>query len=341
MIEVKNLTKRFGSTLAVDNVSFKVERGEIVGFLGPNGAGKSTTMKVLTCYLAPSSGTASIDGHDILEEPFAARAKVGYLPENTPLYEEMGVLDFLDFMARMRGVPPGKRAARIDELIEICDIGKMAHKDIGELSRGFRQRVGLAQALLHDPPVLILDEPTSGLDPVQIVEIRELIKAIAAQKCILLSTHILPEAQNTCNRILIINEGRLVGEGTSEELLAMAAQEEQYTLAIEGGEEGRIAEGLKAIPGVTGVASLGGDTAARFTVKGLKGSDLRRPIFDFAVGAGYMLLELKHTGTTLEDVFLKLTGSTGEGVVLTERLHTAEAAGGDEDAAALGGGEDE
>jgi ABC-2 type transport system ATP-binding protein len=340
MIEVKNLTKRFGSTLAVDNVSFKVERGEIVGFLGPNGAGKSTTMKVLTCYLAPTSGTASIDGHDILEEPFAARSKVGYLPENTPLYEEMGVLDFLDFMARMRGVPPTKRAERIEELIDICDLGKMAHKDIAELSRGYRQRVGLAQALLHDPPVLILDEPTSGLDPVQIVEIRELIKAIAVEKCILLSTHILPEAQNTCNRILIINEGRLVGEGTSEELLALAAQEEQYALAIEGGEASRIAEGLKAIPGVTGVVSLGANGAARFTVKGAKGMDLRRPIFDFAVAGGYMLLELKHTGTTLEDVFLKLTG-TGEGVVLTERLHAAEAAGTDEDAAALGGGEDE
>jgi ABC-2 type transport system ATP-binding protein len=176
----------------VDNVSFNVQQGEIVGFLGPNGAGKSTTMKVLTCFIAPTKGTALIDGHSIIDDPRGARRSVGYLPENTPLYEDMGVMGFLEFMAGLQGMPAARRKSRIDELIDICGIEAMAHKDIGELSRGYRQRVGLAQALLNDPPVLILDEPTSGLDPGQIVEIRELIKDIAPEKAILLSTHILP-----------------------------------------------------------------------------------------------------------------------------------------------------
>lgn len=324
MIEVKGLSKRFGSTLAVDNVSFTVHPGEIVGFLGPNGAGKSTTMKILTCYLAPTSGTASIAGHDILEEPVQARSKVGYLPENTPLYEEMPVLEFLDFMAKMRGVPPGERQARIDELVETCDIGKMAYKDIGELSKGYRQRVGLAQALLHDPPVLILDEPTSGLDPAQIVEIRELIKHIAREKSILLSTHILPEAQNTCNRILIISEGRIVGEGTSDELLAMATREEHYSLTVEGGDAGHVSGLLKGLAGVTAVSVVSANGTTRLSVTGGKGGDLRKPIFDLIVANGLMLLELSHSTTSLEDVFLRLTGGTGEGLVISEK--PAEAA---------------
>jgi ABC-2 type transport system ATP-binding protein len=230
VIEARNISKRYGDTLAVDDVSFSVQRGEIVGFLGPNGAGKSTTMKVLTCYLAPTEGTAEIDGHDIHDDPLAARAAIGYLPENTPLYTDMGVLDFLAYMARLQGVASDRVAARVDEVVRLCDVGPMAHKDIGELSKGYRQRVGLAQALLHDPPVLILDEPTSGLDPAQIVEIRALIRRIAEQKAILLSTHILPEAQNTCDRILIINRGKLVGEGTPGELLNKAAQSEEYTV---------------------------------------------------------------------------------------------------------------
>ncbi len=322
MIEVKGVTKYYGTTLAVDDVSFKVDRGEIVGFLGPNGAGKTTMMKVLTCFLAPTRGTATIDGHDVLDNPRRARQQVGYLPENTPLYDEMGVLGFLSFMAGLLGVPAAQRRARVDEVIEICAIESMAHKDIGELSKGFRQRVGLAQALLSDPPVLILDEPTSGLDPGQIVEIRELIKEIAAQKAILLSTHILPEAQNTCNRILIINEGRLVGEGTSDELLDMAAGEERYTVTFAGGlgpDEVRVS--LGNVPLIAGVDLLSANGEMRFRVSAERGTDLRAQLFDFAVGRQLKLLELSHATTSLEDVFLRLTG----GIVTQEQAPPAAA----------------
>lgn len=324
MIEVKGVSKSYGTTLAVDDVSFNVERGEIVGFLGPNGAGKSTTMKVLTCYIAPTKGTALIDGHSIIDDPRGARRCVGYLPENTPLYEDMGVMGFLEFMAGLEGVPLAKRKSRIDELIETCGIEAMAHKDIGELSRGYRQRVGLAQALLNDPPVLILDEPTSGLDPVQIVEIRELIKNIATEKAILLSTHILPEAQNTCTRILIINEGRLVGEGTSDELLEMAAGEERFTLTLKGGQDPQTTKReLSTLPKVSGVEQLRANGEMRYKISAERGSDLREAIFDLAVGKGLKLLELNHDTTSLEDVFLRLTGSSG-GMVITEEHPEAE-----------------
>ena len=339
MIEVKGISKSYGTTLAVDDVSFSVERGEIVGFLGPNGAGKSTTMKMLTCFIAPTSGTATIDGNDILDSPLNARRSIGYLPENTPLYEEMGVMGFLEFMAGLLGVPLAKRRGRIDDLIGICGIETMAHKDIGELSRGFRQRVGLAQALLSDPPVLILDEPTSGLDPGQIVEIRELIKEIAPEKAILLSTHILPEAQNTCTRILIINDGRIVGEGTSDELLDMASGEERFTLSLKGGQEPReIVSTLSAMPGVNTAEKLKANGEVRYKIGAERGTDLRERIFDLAVAKGLKLLELNHDTTSLEDVFLRLTG--GMGMAMTEEAEApaeAETAG----ETATGGGEDE
>jgi ABC-2 type transport system ATP-binding protein len=335
MIEVQGISKSYGTTLAVDDVSFKVERGEIVGFLGPNGAGKSTTMKVLTCYIAPSKGTALIDGHSIIDDPRGARRCIGYLPENTPLYEDMGVMGFLEFMAGLQGVPASRRRSRIDELVEICGIEAMAHKDISELSRGYRQRVGLAQALLNDPPVLILDEPTSGLDPGQIVEIRELIKEIAAEKAILLSTHILPEAQNTCTRILIINEGKLVGEGTSDELLEMAAGEERFLLTLKGSQQPQqVVTALSALPGVNNAEQLKANGEVRYKVSAERGSDLREAIFDLAVSQGLKLLELNHDTTSLEDVFLRLTGSSA-GMVIQE--HHASDADGEE---ATAGGDD-
>lgn len=311
MIEVKNISKSYGTTLAVDNVSFSVDKGEIVGFLGPNGAGKSTTMKVLTCYLAPSGGTAVVDGHDILEDPLGARQSIGYLPENTPLYEDMGVVDFLRYMAGLQGVPAGQVDSRVDELIGICDIGRMAHKDIGELSKGYRQRVGLAKALISDPPVLILDEPTSGLDPGQIVEIRALIQEIAKEKCILLSTHILPEAQNTCNRILIINQGRLVGEGTPDELLSMAQGSERYTLSLKGANAERLQGELARLPRATGVEKLPAEGLLRLRLTAEQGADLSEKIFDLAVAGSVKLLELSRQTVSLEDVFLKLTGISG------------------------------
>ena len=311
MIEVKGLSKHYGSVRAVDDVSFTVERGEIVGFLGPNGAGKSTTMKVLTCYLAPTGGTATIDGHDIIDEPLKARACVGYLPENTPLYEEMGVVEFLGYMAKLEGVPAAQQRGRVDDLIDLCGIAKMAHKDISALSKGYRQRVGLAQALMSDPPVLILDEPTSGLDPKQIVEIRELVKTIAKDKAILLSTHILPEAQNTCSRILIISDGKLVGEGTSDALLEMAAGEERYTLAFKGGDRAKLQSALGDLRGASNVTELSANGELKLKLTAERGSDLREAIFDVAVAQGSKLLQLEHDSTSLEDVFLKLTGARG------------------------------
>jgi ABC-2 type transport system ATP-binding protein len=335
MIEVKGLSKSYGSTLAVNDVSFTVQRGEIVGFLGPNGAGKSTTMKVLTGYLAPSSGTALIDGHDIVDDPLGAKAAAGYLPEATPLYEEMGVVDYLHFMGRMQGVEGPKLSARVDELIGLTGLAPMAHKDISELSKGYRQRAGLAQALLSDPPVLILDEPTSGLDPKQIVEIRQLIKDIATEKAILLSTHILPEAQNVCDRILIINNGRLAGEGTPDQLLALASGKERFTLELKGAVKDA-ATGLRGLAGVTDVQTLSLDGVGRFAVEAERGADLREALFDFAVGNSLKLLELQHATTTLEDVFIQLTGGKGGGMVLSENaagLETEAAADMAEEAA--------
>jgi ABC-2 type transport system ATP-binding protein len=318
MIEVKGLSKSYGTTLAVNDISFTVQRGEIVGFLGPNGAGKSTTMKVLTGYLAPTAGTATIDGHDILDDPLGAKAAAGYLPENTPLYEDMGVVDFLRFMGRMQGVPADRLDARVDELVGLTGLSPMAHKDIGELSKGYRQRTGLAQALMSDPPVLILDEPTSGLDPKQIVEIRALIREIGHDKAILLSTHILPEAQNVCDRILIINNGRLAGEGTPDELLALASGKERFTLELKGTSLKGAADGLAKLPRVTDVKTLSLNGVGRYAVEAERGTDLREALFDFAVGKGLKLLELQQATTTLEDVFIQLTGGRGGGMVLQE-----------------------
>ena len=329
MIEVKGVSKRYGDTLAVDNVSFTVNRGEIVGFLGPNGAGKSTTMKVLTCYIAPTAGTAAIDGIDILERPLEARSHIGYLPESTPLYEDMGVLDFLEYMAAIERVPGSRRRGRVNELVELCGIQKMAHKSIGELSKGYRQRVGLAQALLGDPPVLILDEPTSGLDPGQIVEIRQLIKDISPDKAILLSTHILPEAQNTCNRVLIISDGRIVGEGTPAELLAMARGEDRYTVTFKGGGAGSAGDALARLPRVSGVDQLSANGSVRYRVTAESGSSLSEQIFDYAIASNLKLLELTAASTSLEDVFLRLTGGSADGVV----IHEPEALAGEDSGA--------
>lgn len=324
MIEVSGLSKKYGEVLAVDDVSFSVSRGEIVGFLGPNGAGKSTTMKVLTGYLAPTEGTASINGHDINDEPLQARSAVGYLPESTALYEEMGVVDYLRYMGRMQGVPGHQLEGRIDDVILTCGLGTMAHKDISQLSKGYHQRVGLAQALLSDPPVLILDEPTSGLDPAQIVEIRALIRRIAEEKAILLSTHILPEAQNTCSRILIISNGKLVGEGTSDELLDMVSGNEEYRIRLRGGS-GTIRR-LESLGGVNSLTSSDEKGETVCTMVADNGMDLREQIFDAAVETGSKLLELTHRSTSLEDVFLSLTGTTG-----LRNEKQPEAAGGDSD----------
>ena len=218
MIEVRDLTKNYGGFTALQGLTFQVPRGQVVGFLGPNGAGKSTTMKILTGYAEQTSGSASVAGIDVSADPVAARQNIGYLPESNPLYEEMMVKEYLDFIAEIRKVPTGRKAARIRDVVERCGLGNMLGKDIGHLSKGYRQRVGLAQAILHDPDLLILDEPTSGLDPNQIVEIRNLIREIGEEKTVIMSTHILSEVQNTASRVLIINEGKLVADDSPESL---------------------------------------------------------------------------------------------------------------------------
>jgi len=231
-IVVNNLTKKFGSQRAVDNISFEVKTGEILGFLGPNGAGKTTTMKILTCYMAPSDGDAKINDLSILEYQDEIKKKIGYLPENNPLYHDMPVLDYLKFVADLQGVPKERIQNRITQMVHVCGLNVEKHKKIGELSKGFRQRVGLAQAMIHDPEILILDEPTTGLDPNQIVEIRKLIKEIGKHKTVILSTHILPEVEATCDRILIINKGKIVADGTSDMLRKRARGEEMVRIQI-------------------------------------------------------------------------------------------------------------
>src|SRR3954470_17685626 len=233
MIEVVNLTKRYGRHTAVDGVSFRVNKGEILGFLGPNGAGKTTTMRILTCYLPPTEGTAKVAGFDVFEEPLEVKRRVGYLPETPPLYPDMEVSEFLDFCAKVRGVPRDRRAARIADSIEKCRVGEVRNTLIGKLSKGFRQRVGLAQAVLHNPDVLILDEPTAGLDPKQILETRRLIKELGGDHTIILSTHILPEVSQTCQRVVIINKGRVVAVDTPDNLTAKLRGSESIAVGVE------------------------------------------------------------------------------------------------------------
>jgi ABC-2 type transport system ATP-binding protein len=309
MIEVDHITKRFGDVVAVDDVSFNVGKGEIVGFLGPNGAGKTTTMKVLTCFLAPNAGTARLAGYDILADPVEVRKHIGYLPENTPLYEETNVVDCLAFVASVHDVPSDKIPSRVDEMIDVCSLEKMAHKQIGELSRGYRQRVGLAQAIIHDPEILILDEPTSGLDPTQIIEIREMIKRIAKEKAIILSTHILAEAEATCSRILIINNGSLVGEGTPDELSKMLAGSTTYVVRVRG-DQARVKDVLGRQAWAASVDVTGtGDGVSEFEITTEHDRDFGETIFDLAVANGFKISELRKVEATLEDVFLALTGN--------------------------------
>jgi ABC-2 type transport system ATP-binding protein len=233
MINAKHLAKNFGPTMALKEITFEVAKGEVLGFLGPNGAGKTTTMRILTCYHPADTGTATIAGFDVFENPLEVRKLIGYLPENNPLYTDMGIVDYLQFIAQIRGIPSSKKQNQIQYVIELCGLQNELRKDIGQLSKGYKQRVGLAQALIHDPDILILDEPTIGLDPTQIIEIRELIKSIGKEKTIILSSHILPEVSATCDRIIIINQGEIVGSGKPEEMAARAKGGEITYITIE------------------------------------------------------------------------------------------------------------
>jgi ABC-2 type transport system ATP-binding protein len=309
MIQVENLTKVYGATRAVDDVSFNVRKGEVLGFLGPNGAGKSTTMKVLTCYLAPTGGRAKVAGFDVFDDSLEVRKHLGYLPEDTPLYKDMTVLEYLQFAAAMRGMASDRSAKRIKEIGGRCGLHEVAGKLVGELSRGYRQRAGLAQAMLDDPDILILDEPTSGLDPNQIVEIRQLIKEVGKEKTVILSTHILPEVQATCSRILIISSGKLVADGTPDELRARE-RGSRYRLVMEA--SGTTAEAVKArLVGIKGVSRCepvrGEDGAHSFTLDAAGDEDLRKVLFRAAVDNKWTLLELHREAVSLETVFRNLT----------------------------------
>jgi len=308
MISVKNLTKTFGSTIAVDNVSFEVNKGEVVGFLGPNAAGKTTTMRVLTCYIGPDSGTAQVAGYDVLEDSLEVRKRVGYLPESAPLYLDMDVISCLGFVADVRGIPSAERPRRIAKMVDICGLGDMVGRTIGTLSKGYKQRVGLAQTLIHDPEILVLDEPTTGLDPSQIIEIRELIKEIGKERTVILSTHILPEVEVTCTRVLIINEGRIVASGTPQELQSIAGGEESVHVSVRG-DLAQVEDRLRRIPSVTGVSRLGEGKAGytAYVLKGSDGGDIGEEVFKAAVQNGWIINELRKETLSLEDIFLRLT----------------------------------
>jgi ABC-2 type transport system ATP-binding protein len=307
MISVKNLTKTFGKTVAVNNISFEVDKGEVLGLLGPNAAGKTTTMRILTCYIAPDSGTVSVAGFDTVEDSLEVRRRVGYLPESAPLYLDMDVIAYLEFVAEVRGIAPAERAGRISRMIDTCGLGAMTGRTIGTLSKGFRQRVGLAQTLIHDPEILVLDEPTTGLDPSQIIEIRELIKHIGRERTVILSTHILPEVEVTCTRVLIINEGEIVASGTPQELQTIAGGGDSVEVSVRpGGED--VEERLRRIPLVASVSRVGARGGySTFVLKARDGGDLGEEVFKAAVAGGWTINELRKETLSLEDIFLRLT----------------------------------
>ncbi len=307
MIEVRELTKSYGPTVAVNKVSFDAHAGEVLGFLGPNGAGKTTTMRILTCYLSADAGNATVAGYNIFEESIEVRKRIGYLPESAPLYTDMGVIEYLNFMTQVRHLPRSERKERIRAVIDICGLEDVIQKDIGELSKGYRQRLGLAQSLIHDPPILILDEPTSGLDPSQIIEIRNLIRDIGQEKLVLFSTHILPEVSATCSRILIINNGEIVANGSPEELASQAKGEDIVHIAIRGSQEAIEAElnALEFVSQWTHVETT--DDIVAYQINAAQDSDAAEALFHVVVKNGWSLTELRQESVDLEDVFLNLT----------------------------------
>jgi ABC-2 type transport system ATP-binding protein len=311
-IQVKNLSKAYGPTLALKDVSFEVRRGEIVGFLGPNGAGKTTTMRILVGYLPPTSGTAVVDGYDVLTNSLEVRRRIGYLPENISLYNDMTVEAFLEFIATIRGVPRKQIRERVRTVMARTRLEHMARVLIGKLSRGYRQRVGLAQALVHDPPILILDEPTVGLDPRQIIETRQLIKSLAGDHTVILSSHILPEVSMTCQRVLVIHQGQIVAEDAPENLAARLRGSERIRVEVRGPAD-RVRRALEAVPGVLAVIPEERDGVARFAVDCAVGTDLREQIAEAVVRGGWGLRELRPVGMSLEEIFLKLTTEEPEG----------------------------
>jgi ABC-2 type transport system ATP-binding protein len=307
VIEVEHLSKVFSGRRAVDDVSFKVEKGEVLGFLGPNGAGKTTTMRILTCYMPSTEGTARVAGYDVFDQSIEVRRRIGYLPENPPLYPEMTVDSYLNFVAKIKGAQSNLRKSQVDEAIGKCNIGDVRNRIIGKLSKGYKQRVGLAQALLNNPEVLILDEPTIGLDPKQIHEVRSLIKSLASTHTVILSTHILPEVSMTCNRVVIINKGKVVAMDTPAGLANQMKGAERISLTVDGPKD-EVREKLLAMDGVLSVQAENSlANQLNYTVECKLDSDLRKELAKMVVSQGWGLLELRGISMSLEDVFINLT----------------------------------
>lgn len=307
MIRVENLTKVFGSISALRDVSFKIEKGESVGFLGPNGSGKTTTLRILTCFLPPTSGTVLVDGHDVIQDSMEVRRRIGYFPEKVPLYPWMKVSSFLDFVAEVKGVGRTERKGKLFETMESCGLAGVAHRMIGNLSKGYRQRVGLAQVLINDPPILVLDEPTVGLDPEQIAEIRKLIKNLAKERTIFLSSHILPEVSMICHRIIILHQGRIIAEDTQENLAARLQTASQFLVKIEGPPE-EVRKRLEKIPGVVKVDEkerLSGNIFV-YRIRARKDLDVAREISSVVFNSRWSLLEMRQLEMDLEEIFLNL-----------------------------------
>ena len=305
-ILVENLTKVYGTQRAVDNISFRVKTGEVLGFLGPNGAGKTTTMKAITTYLTPNEGNITVGQFSLKDQADEIKKHIGYLPENNPLYQEMPVIDYLRYVAELQGIEKSRIRKRILEMVRLCGLEGEKHKNIAELSKGYKQRVGLAQALIHDPDVLILDEPTAGLDPNQIVEIRELIKKIGKEKTVILSSHILAEVEATCDRILIISKGKIVADGTAEELRKRAHGREILKVKIEDGEPNDVFKALQSLDTAEVVDFIKHEDHT-FEVQSKNGVSSRRAVFKLCVSKGWVLTGISSIETKLEDIFRELT----------------------------------
>ncbi|MCC6419004.1 MAG: ATP-binding cassette domain-containing protein [Gemmataceae bacterium] len=319
MIDVQSLTKDYGTRRAISDISFKVERGEVLGFLGPNGAGKTTTMRIITGYMPPTSGTVTIAGYDIFKQSLEARKRVGYLPESVPLYTDMSVGGYLDFMAKIKGIPRGQRRGQVEKVMEQTHIVDRRRQLIGKLSKGYRQRVGLSQALLGEPDVLILDEPTVGLDPRQITDVRELIKGFGKDHAVILSTHILPEVSMVCSRVLIVDDGKEVAEDTPENLMKQLRGSEALHVAVRGPRD-EVVSCLRGVPKVLTVAATGeqSDGVGVYEVASDPSADVREELARAVVNGGFGLLQLQQAGVSLEDVFLRLTTVEDEAAAAEE-----------------------
>ena len=317
MIEASALTKRYGSLRALDKVSFEVHRGEVVGFLGPNGAGKSTTMRILTCFISASAGTAKVHGFDVFDDPLEVRKRIGYLPQRAPLYQDMGVMEYLQFVADMRGLDQSTFKKRMKGIVDVCGLAQVLGKNIGALSHGYRQRVGLGQALVHDPPILILDEPTADLDPNEKAEVIKYIKEIGKERTVLLSTHNLGEVETACARAIIVSKGRVVADGPLDDIRAksdkvryvvMVHEQKAFASGQKPPTAQEVQDALSKLPGVGSVTEMPtDDNAHRFQFMGPLGSDIRPELFTLIVQKGWLLLEMRRDSQTLEDVFKVLT----------------------------------